>query len=85
MGTQNHVSRLTWKNVSARLAAGAAAILPIGAGAKQHGVHLPMDTDQIQAEWFAQELANKFDALVWPTLTYGIISVRCLRRKRQSL
>ena len=71
MGTQNHVSRLTWKNVSARLAAGAAAILPIGAGAKQHGVHLPMDTDQIQAEWFAKELANKFDALVWPTLTYG--------------
>ena len=52
MGTQNHVSRLTWKNVSARLAAGAAAILPIGAGAKQHGVHLPMATDQIQAEWF---------------------------------
>ena len=32
---------------------GAAAILPIGAAAKQHGFHLPLNTDRIQAEWLA--------------------------------
>jgi creatinine amidohydrolase len=57
--------------VKARLEAGAAAILPIGAGAKQHGLHMPMASDQVFAEHFAQLLAAKIDALIWPTLTYG--------------
>jgi creatinine amidohydrolase len=68
---RNLVSQLTWKDVSELLAQGAAAILPIGAGAKQHGLHMPMATDEIQAKWFAQELARTYDALVWPALTYG--------------
>src|SRR5262245_36655203 len=54
-----------------RLAAGAAAILPIGAGAKEHGLHMPMATDAIFANYFAHALARKTDALIWPTLTYG--------------
>ena len=65
------VADMSWDAVAARLAAGALAILPIGAGAKQHGFHLPMHTDQAQAEWLATALAARFDALVWPTLTYG--------------
>jgi creatinine amidohydrolase len=50
---------------------GVAAILPIGAAAKQHGLHLPLNTDRIQAEWLAVRLAESIDALIWPTLTYG--------------
>lgn len=65
------VASLTWDDVARRIANGALAILPIGAGAKEHGWHLPMQTDQIQAEWLAAELAATLDALVWPTLTYG--------------
>ena len=68
---QNFVSHMTWHDVRARLSGGAAAILPVGAGAKQHGLHLPMNTDQIQAEWFATKLAGAFDMLVWPTINYG--------------
>ena len=67
----NFVSSMTWDEVRQRLAAGATAILPIGAGAKQHGFHLPMNTDQIQAEWFAAQIAAEFDAIVWPAMTYG--------------
>lgn len=65
------VANLTWDQVSERLDAGAAALLPIGAGAKTHGFHLPMNTDQIQAEWLARQIADELDVLVWPTLTYG--------------
>lgn len=65
------VARLSWDRVAARIEAGAAAVLPIGAGAKEHGLHLPMDTDRIQADWLAGIIANTIDALVWPTLTYG--------------
>lgn len=65
------VSQLCWVGVAARIEKGAAAVLPVGAGAKEHGFHLPMNTDQIQAEWLAACIAREIDTLVWPTLTYG--------------
>jgi creatinine amidohydrolase len=68
---RNFVEHMTWDEVARRIDAGAAAILPVGAGAKQHGLHLPLDTDRIQAEFLASELACRVDALVWPTMTYG--------------
>ena len=68
---EHEVAGLTWDRIRERLAAGAAAILPIGAGAKQHGLHMPMGTDQLFAAYFARALAEKIDALIWPTLTYG--------------
>jgi creatinine amidohydrolase len=74
MGTdsdRNFVEHLTWDEVARRIAEGAAAIVPIGAAAKQHGFHLPLNTDRIQAEWLAARLAERIDALIWPTLTYG--------------
>jgi creatinine amidohydrolase len=68
---RNFVERLTWDEVRLRIGSGAAAILPIGAAAKQHGFHLPMNTDRIQAEWLAARITGRIDALVWPTVTYG--------------
>ena len=65
------VADLTWDVVAKDLAGGAVALLPIGAGAKQHGLHMTMATDQVFAEHFAGVVAEKTDALIWPTLTYG--------------
>ena len=62
---------MTWDEVGSRIADGAVAILPIGAAAKQHGFHLPMQTDLIQAEVLAADLADHLDALIWPTVSYG--------------
>ena len=54
--TDRHLlERLTWDEVARRLENGAAAVLPIGAAAKEHGFHLPMNTDRVQAEWLAAE------------------------------
>ena len=69
--SQHEVAGLTWDRVKERLAKGAAAILPIGAGSKQHGLHMPMATDQVFADYFSRALADRIDALIWPTLTYG--------------
>ena len=74
MGTdtdRHFIERMTWDEVARHIANGAAAILPVGAAAKQHGFHLPLNTDRIQAEWLASQLAERFDALIWPTLNYG--------------
>jgi creatinine amidohydrolase len=68
---RHFVEHMVWDEVARHLARGAAAILPIGAGAKQHGLHLPLDTDRVQAEFLASKLAARIDALVWPTLSYG--------------
>lgn len=67
----NLVACLSWDQVAARIATGAAAILPVGAGAKQHGFHLPMGTDRIQAEALSGRLADHIDALIWPAISYG--------------
>ena len=68
---RNLVERMMWDEVARRIDGGAPAILPIGAAAKQHGLHLPLNTDRIQAEWLAARLADPIGALIWPTLTYG--------------
>jgi creatinine amidohydrolase len=70
--TDRHlIEHLVWDEVARRLENGAAAILPIGAAAKEHGFHLPMNTDRVQAEWLAGRLADRIDALIWPTMVYG--------------
>lgn len=68
---RNFVEHLPWDEAARRIARGAAAILPIGAAAKQHGLHLPLDTDRIQADALSSDLAARVNALVWPALTYG--------------
>ena len=68
---RNFIERLSWDAVARRIENGAVAILPIGAGAKEHGFHLPLNSDRIQAEWLAAQIADRIDALIWPTVTYG--------------
>ncbi len=65
------IAHLAWPEVSARINAGAVGVLPVGAGAKEHGPHLPMNTDQVQVEWIAARLAQSMPVLVWPTINYG--------------
>jgi creatinine amidohydrolase len=66
-----HVAAMSWDEVEKLLALGADGLLPIGAAAKEHGLHLPMNTDAVQAEWLAAEIERATAMLVWPTVTYG--------------
>lgn len=69
------VADLAWPEVEARLAAGAVAVLPIGAWSKEHGRHLPLATDGLQAAYYAGAVAAAVDALVWPVVGYGYYPV----------
>jgi len=42
-------------------------VLPVGAF-EQHSVHLPLDTDSIQVEFFSRMVAEELDAALLPTL-----------------
>jgi creatinine amidohydrolase len=61
----------SWLEVAERLGRGAAALLPVGAACKQHGPHLPMHSDWLQAEWLARALVERAPVVCWPTLSYG--------------
>lgn len=65
------VAQLSWSDVEKRIVSGGCGLLPIGAGSKEHGLHLPMNTDYLQAKWLADQLALQYNVLIWPTLSYG--------------
>ena len=64
-------AHLSWPELEQRVDAGTIAVLPIAAACKEHGPHLPMQTDLLQAEWLAGVLVRRANVLVWPTVTCG--------------
>ena len=71
MGRGVFLNALTWQEAEPLLCADPLVVLPVGAGAKEHGSHLPLGTDQTVAEYFARRLAERVAVIVLPTVTYG--------------
>ena len=70
------LAELTWPEARDAFAAGAVAILPVGA-TEAHGPHLPLDTDVRIAVGAADRTAARLaaegtPALVLPPLAYGV-------------
>ncbi len=65
------LDRLSWDEVAAALTPDRLVILPIGAFAKEHGLHLPMNTDALTAEALAMAAAERLGALVAPVMGFG--------------
>jgi creatinine amidohydrolase len=65
------IDALSWDEVAEALTPERLVILPIGAFAKEHGLHLPMNTDALTAEAVAMAAAERLDALVAPVIGFG--------------
>jgi creatinine amidohydrolase len=65
------IEELTWPEVGERLAAGQVVIVPVGAAAKEHGPHLPMNTDWLLARELARRVADEVPVLVAPVVCFG--------------
>jgi creatinine amidohydrolase len=65
------IETLSWDEVAKALTPERLVILPIGAFAKEHGLHLPMNTDALIAEALAMAAAQRLDALVAPVIGFG--------------
>ena len=50
---------------------GKVVIIPCGS-IEEHGTHLPLNTDSLQAEYIALEVAKKTGSLLAPPLRYGL-------------
>ena len=64
------IQKLTYLEVQERIKKTPMAILPMGA-VEAHGPHLPVGTDNYLAEGMAKKVAEKLDALLLPTFSYG--------------
>ncbi len=66
-----YVSDTAWPEVQATLEDGIWSILPVGAAAKEHGFHLPLNTDYLQVKWLVERLMETVRVAVWPVVSYG--------------
>ena len=63
------MGEMTVKEVREYLKSNQTIVFPYGV-VEQHGYHLPLNTDNINAENFALALAEKLDCIVAPCLNY---------------
>src|SRR5690349_1493596 len=61
---------LTWVEADAKLNSNAVVVLPIGAGAKEHGPHLLLENDFLIAEYLKRHVLAEANVVVAPTLNY---------------
>lgn len=65
------LENLSWDEAEPLLQRLRIALLPLGAFTKEHGFHLPLNTDARTAEHFARAVAQRCAVVVLPTLGYG--------------
>jgi creatinine amidohydrolase len=65
------LSELTWEQAAEASGRYPVAVLPIGAGTKEHGPHLPCGTDLMVVEELARRVVEAAPVLLLPALAYG--------------
>ncbi len=65
------IESLSWLEVEEAMRSVQTAVLPVGARCKEHGHHLPLNTDWIIAEYLARRVAQQCKVLILPTVQYG--------------
>jgi len=69
--TGAHLGDLTWPEAAERLAEAPLVIIPMGAGAKEHGPHLPLRTDQLMLEHLMAVAVDSLPVVVAPPVLHG--------------
>ncbi len=65
------LENLSWPEAREKIAAHWPVIVPIGAIAKEHGAHLPLNTDFLLARELASRIAAELPVIVAPIVTMG--------------
>ncbi len=65
------IEALPWTEAVALLDTAAVVMIPLGAQAKEHGPHLPLNNDWLLAEFFARAVAAGTRVVVYPTVNYS--------------
>lgn len=66
-----YLGELSWLEAAEQFEAAPLVIIPFGAGAKEHGPHLPMNADQKVMEYLCQHAVDSLHLLVAPAILHG--------------
>jgi creatinine amidohydrolase len=66
-----YLEDISWTTAQQYLTPDAVIVMPLGAGSKEHGPHLPLSTDFIQAEGLAKIVALNRKVIITPVVNYG--------------
>jgi creatinine amidohydrolase len=64
------LSDMTWPEAEAALKPDTVVVIPLGAGAKEHGPHLRLDNDLRAAQYYTQRVLAAADVIVAPVIPY---------------
>ena len=62
---------LSWPEAAAKLQEAPLVVLPFGAGAKEHGPHLPMNADRVVMDYLCQQAVDSVPVVVAPAILHG--------------
>jgi creatinine amidohydrolase len=62
---------ISWTTAKEFMTPDAVVVIPLGAQAKEHGPHLPLSSDHIQAEGIAELVARERKVIITPTVNFG--------------
>ena len=65
------LANLSWVQAKDVLTPATVVVIPLGAQSKEHGPHLPLGADFIQAEYFRNRVLAESDVVVAPTINYS--------------
>lgn len=66
-----YLSNITWQQAEKILTPDTIVVIPMGAQSKAHGPHLPLSTDFVQVEYLKERVAERFNVVIAPTVSYG--------------
>jgi len=64
------LENLNWIEAQGFLDTETVVVIPLGAAAKEHGPHLKLNNDWLIAEYLKQQVAERIDVVVAPTVPY---------------
>ena len=66
-----YLGEMSWIDAVERLKEAPLVIIPFGAGAKEHGPHLPMNADQKVMEYLCERAVDSLPVIVAPPILHG--------------
>ena len=66
-----HLGDLSWPQAERRYRETPIVIIPFGAGAKEHGAHMPMNADRVVMDHLVNAAIGSRDVIVAPPILHG--------------
>ena len=65
-----YLENITWKDAEEAFARFDTVVIPLGAGLKEHGYHLPLNNDLLMANYLTRRVTERLPVLVTPAIPY---------------